>query len=522
MFFSALCLLLVLTASAQTPPFLQARGDAFTESNTRFFCFQLGLPIQQGSSEQGTNAFIGCDHLDEYRFRIWAFNEFEGKKIDYVFKIFKVSFAHLNSLPTDGNGNLIYANGSDFPSGFDHAERISVYNGGSVNNVSDSPINLSSDWDPNTNNLVMTVDPGFAYFAELAYRKSISFNWKYDYSASINFIPGAPSTVDADLLNVVSTTSLPSLYGQTPVDELSACGDFMIDASASSCEDGYSYTIQAFDLVNWQADLNKPTFASGPIPGDAGMIDLDDNYNFENGVVYHVSVAVGPTWSVENFFFRLKDASIGMSLPYESLRTIYIPQKGGLTAIHQVRQICDNITFLNLNTAGTADECGYSVLINEVDGSYAPITSTAVSSSGSNAPALINLSSLYTAGFQNNKLYSVTYKVTEPEETRILYFEFVPCLGSRRLATDQNADEMNIAQQLNAFPNPAVDGHFNLTIPEGEFNVAVYNGLGQQVFVRAGNNATQIAIDLSQQPKGVYFLRYTQDDQNASLKLVKP
>jgi len=94
-------------------------------------------------------------------------------------------------------------------------------------------------------------------------------------------------------------------------------------------------------------------------------------------------------------------------------------------------------------------------------------------------------------------------------------------MGDESLATSDDAFEM-----LTAYPNPS-NGQFRLLFlgsEQGSINVEIYDGKGQQVYNRihtVEENNSEISVDASQLPGGLYMLRVAKDDKLQTLKLIK-
>ncbi|HKZ67707.1 MAG TPA: T9SS type A sorting domain-containing protein [Chitinophagaceae bacterium] len=61
--------------------------------------------------------------------------------------------------------------------------------------------------------------------------------------------------------------------------------------------------------------------------------------------------------------------------------------------------------------------------------------------------------------------------------------------------------------QANIYPNPS-NGNFSISINEKEFNVTVYDVTGKMIY----ENKNEKQINLTTQPKGIYFLKITAED----------
>lgn len=77
----------------------------------------------------------------------------------------------------------------------------------------------------------------------------------------------------------------------------------------------------------------------------------------------------------------------------------------------------------------------------------------------------------------------------------------------------------NIQQlrNISVYPNPN-NGVFNIVLEE-KSNIEIFNVLGEQVYINSGLN-NNIQIDISNQPKGIYFINIKGEKSNSSLKTI--
>jgi hypothetical protein len=75
-------------------------------------------------------------------------------------------------------------------------------------------------------------------------------------------------------------------------------------------------------------------------------------------------------------------------------------------------------------------------------------------------------------------------------------------------------------ENLNVYPNPAVNGKTNITGLDGANTITVYNLLGQAVFTTTTEKEV-VTIDLGSQPQGNYFVRITNtSNQSKTVKII--
>jgi len=96
-----------------------------------------------------------------------------------------------------------------------------------------------------------------------------------------------------------------------------------------------------------------------------------------------------------------------------------------------------------------------------------------------------------------------------------------------KFSTDGATTEINSglfkADCFEVFPNPG-NGRFNLKVPAGQQvnSVSVVNSLGQTVRnVDISGQDSEFTFDLSNQPNGIYFLRYSSGKKLVSRKIIK-
>jgi hypothetical protein len=75
-----------------------------------------------------------------------------------------------------------------------------------------------------------------------------------------------------------------------------------------------------------------------------------------------------------------------------------------------------------------------------------------------------------------------------------------------RTAAETKTTEEPTVFSVNVYPNPS-EGIFKLDAEQDVISVEVYNTLGALVFKTAGVDAKQATVDISKQPKGLYFMK---------------
>ena len=114
-------------------------------------------------------------------------------------------------------------------------------------------------------------------------------------------------------------------------------------------------------------------------------------------------------------------------------------------------------------------------------------------------------------------VYSVTVTINGCAATDNVVLEFVPCPGLDEYVAD--------LIDINVFPNPT-DGRFTVTIQgfDKDVEMQMLNGLGQTIRMEqlptSGVQEFSREFDLSDQPQGIYFLRFTDGTQLRTKKII--
>ena len=141
------------------------------------------------------------------------------------------------------------------------------------------------------------------------------------------------------------------------------------------------------------------------------------------------------------------------------------------------------------------------------------------SSGVSVAPPGVNGTNIQIA-FSNTAItnYSITLKASNPSGTAQIVQPVVVdffCLGVE--------ENNNVLAGVNVFPNPAHD-QVNLSIPAGveNFKIKVVNVLGAVVLEEKVSNNTKdvISLNMSNKPKGVYFMSLEANNEKITRKIV--
>ena len=86
--------------------------------------------------------------------------------------------------------------------------------------------------------------------------------------------------------------------------------------------------------------------------------------------------------------------------------------------------------------------------------------------------------------------------------------------------TPVNVAELNNNKMFSLYPNPN-KGQFNVSIQNNEVvSIEVYDLMGKQVFIQNNIKSNEIAIDLTSQTKGIYFVRVAIGNQFFNEKVI--
>lgn len=82
-------------------------------------------------------------------------------------------------------------------------------------------------------------------------------------------------------------------------------------------------------------------------------------------------------------------------------------------------------------------------------------------------------------------------------------------------------DELNSKSELYLFPNPC-NGIFNISLRNqpNQFDIILFNALGEIELEKAGISGSLITLDISDRPKGIYFVKTMDGDHVAMKKLI--
>ncbi len=372
-------------------------------------------------------------------------------------------------------------------------------------------------------NLTVSID-NIAFEANTYYRvkanRRIKFifwgTWGYEWSNNARFIaPANLPTPDGSFVTSLSTDTRTSTGTGWSIDvhqlDINSALDF--NASATSCETMWSYTVSEFDLNPW---TTTNTVSSGWINGQAGTIDLDAFYTggLQRGQVYVIQLVAGPGWNVEYFFFEIKDATIGGSISNNGSVSEVVYTKGGHATFYTLFEQCNTAAVI-LNTAGTSSEDEYNISMQAIDANYNDVSGFDETGwTSGQAPATFNTGSLFSPVL--GQRYKLTYEVGNPVQTKVFYFRTKYCKNSGKMA---GSDAELIPLEASAYPNPTA-GRFTVTIGNEEsFNVAVYDVMGQLI-VDFNDVEGDLDLDLTKRGPGVYLIKMTQGAQVVTKRVI--
>lgn len=90
--------------------------------------------------------------------------------------------------------------------------------------------------------------------------------------------------------------------------------------------------------------------------------------------------------------------------------------------------------------------------------------------------------------------------------------------GSYTLTVTAGINELNDDQKVNIFPNP-VHGIISIESDKKISTVEIMNLVGEKIYSGNINGELSAKIDLSSQPKGMYFIRIKSDGASAVKKI---
>ena len=335
------------------------------------------------------------------------------------------------------------------------------------------------------------------------------------------FVNTHAQTASADLNNV-SFKVVSSSTGLILVKTMDPTDDIIIDGSASTGETLYGWSVEEYDLSTSQP-VAGTTYNTGWIQGEAVPMNLSYLYPYEidHNKIYHVefSVANSNGYDAVDLYFELINAEVEMDVNYNSIRSIAITSRSGVTEIYNIRQMCDNWIANHMYTDGTEYEMKYKIELSEVNSNNMQEVPGTLQKHGwiyYYAPSTINLKSIF--NINTNKIYKVEFFVGDPEVSDVEYFEFKSC-GGKRLANPNSSDSVTEKPGVNIYPNPT-DGRFVVEFNEETTGtIQVINILGEEL-ISVPIQTSKTDFDLSNMNKGVYFVRITSNGVSNTEKII--
>jgi len=353
-------------------------------------------------------------------------------------------------------------------------------------------------------------------------------SYNFEWSNNLRFI--APTSYPSPAGNFVDVLSVDSRSGYSgwvvDVHQLDAKGVLDFDASPTSCETNWRYSISEFNLATW-ASTN--TVSSGVINGQAGTIDLDGFYTpgLVKGKVYIVTVVAGSGWYPEYFWFEIKDAGICGSLTNNGYIHEFVPVIGGNVAVYTLYKRC-RFNAMKLNTSCTESVDEYKISVQPVNASYVATGALQTTNWVSGPVASeYNLNAMFGA-FALGQRYEVTYQVRNSLKTKKFYYRFEECTidgegddpDFRTKSGVEIEEEMEL--DVNIYPNPS-SGNFFVKIGNTDdvVTVEVVDLTGRVVVGQQNVFNGELNIDLNNHKNGIYLVRIIQNNEVTIKKIVK-
>lgn len=350
-------------------------------------------------------------------------------------------------------------------------------------------------------------------------------SYNTDYSNNIRFIASTalpnPDGVFIDELSVVSRSGFNGWV--VDVHQLDVNGALDFDASLTSCENNWRYSISEFNLSTWTA---TNVVSTGLINGQAGNIDLDAFYTpgLVKGKLYMVSVIAGFGWYPKNFWFEIKDAGICGSISENGFVTENILLPNGKIKQYKLYKRCTlNSMKLYTDCSESVDE--YKITVRPVDASYNQSGALQTTNWVSGPVASeYNLGSMFGA-FTTGQRYEIIYQVRNSLKTRRFYFRYETCkLIAHQPLFKTKSSIVDQAEEsaVDVYPNPSTGNFFvELGNTDNVATVEVMDLRGRVVFSQQPILNGKINIDLNAHRKGIYLVRIFQNNELTVKKLIK-
>ena len=393
-----------------------------------------------------------------------------------------------------------------------------------------------------TESIVIEAKPNTAYHVVFHVRNKVLGIWgRWNHASSnlLRFIkpsitPPNPSGSFSNVLSTVSRTSTGTGW-TVDVHQLDATApSFDFNATPTTCEDNWSYSISKFDLNSW---TGSNTIASGTIDGQAGNIDMDAFYThgINPGNLYLLKLVAGYGYFPKYYWFEIKNAQIGGSISSTESVVESVGIFGGGFLYYLLERRCQYSQML-LKTNGTESAVKYKISVQTVNTTYSPFgpVQTTGWQPGPVASSY-SLGSMF-GPFPVGQRYKVTYEVGDPQQSKVFYFMYIPpCTAEKepdnfrplKLKPNRNPDLSDESTSENEaialYPNPT-NGKFYVDFA-GEIaeqtSIEIIDLKGRVVFKSNTVNSNKMEFDLSNKSDGIYFARIINSNEVKTMKIIK-
>ncbi|HOY96819.1 MAG TPA: T9SS type A sorting domain-containing protein, partial [Catalimonadaceae bacterium] len=97
-------------------------------------------------------------------------------------------------------------------------------------------------------------------------------------------------------------------------------------------------------------------------------------------------------------------------------------------------------------------------------------------------------------------------------------------IGPGREAVDNSLDESSLESDVHVFPNPSSSGRFHIQLPENVDSIELFTVLsldGKILWTASPSGQTELEIDLSDRPSGLYLLKFHDGTSVKTVRLSK-
>jgi hypothetical protein len=372
----------------------------------------------------------------------------------------------------------------------------------------------SVDFDPSVNNLTLTSEGGDDIFmfklhanGNLAWAKSIGGSGN-DYGSAIAldasdnvYVSGSfQQTVDFDTSTGIS--DLTSVSGDDVfLLKLDALGNFSWVKGFGGVGEGYSI---ACDMSN---NIYLASYFSGSADFDPS-INTTFNLSSSGG---SVDIVVSKLDALGNLVWAKKIGGTGS----EYAPHIIVNSTGNLYISGTFSETVDidpNVGTSNLISTGSQD-----IFIAELNSSGNLIWANSIGGVGSDSPTFIAIDSadgIYIAGFFSGNVdfdpNSGNINLISAGATDIFIMKLTPPALGININTFSNTS-------ATVYPNPSNGNSIYVVSSKNLSKIEITNSIGKIVHI-SSPNINNTVVDLTVQPKGIYFITITNDDGTFTTK----